>query len=274
MAARKKTSNSKEIVKWDEQLARDAEIAAGMEANTGGGQFFNLQGGILSWQDAPIPGNQMPVVILDTIFENVYYEGKYDPDDPQPPMCYAFAREERELRPHSLVVEGKNQMCGTSGLCEGCEMNEWGSADVGRGKACKNTRRLAIIAAGQFDKFDKMELANENHFENTTVGFMKLPITSVKGYASYVKQVANALKRPPHGIFTKVKVIPDPKTQFKVLFEPIQSIGDELMGIIMKRREEAMSTIDFPYSLPEDEEAKPQRSKKKAAGKGRSRNRY
>jgi hypothetical protein len=270
MATTKKQAASKTtaLVKWDEELAKQAEVAAGMEANTGGGQFFSLKSGILAWQDAPLPNNQMAVVVLDSILENVYYEGKYDPDTPQGPVCFAFGREEKTLAPHELVIEGGNQMCGASGLCSGCEMNEWGSSDVGRGKACRNTRRLALIPAGTFNQAGKFELFDdEEHFASTAIGFMKLPVTSVKGYASFVKQVAGALRRPPFGIVTKVKVVPDPKSQFKVLFEPIMNLPDELMSVIMQRHEEAKSTIDFPYQPNDEEQAPPPKRGSRAAQK-------
>src|SRR5690348_16945798 len=76
------------IAKWDEELAKFATQAAAMEVNAGGGQFFSTQGGILSWMDSPIPGNQMAVIILDSIMENVYYESHYDPSTPSGPTCF------------------------------------------------------------------------------------------------------------------------------------------------------------------------------------------
>lgn len=270
MATTKKATASKTtaLVKWDEELAKQAEIAAGMEANTGGGQFFSLKSGILSWQDAPLPNNQMAVVILDSILENVFYEGKYDPDTPQGPTCFAFGRDEKDMAPHQIVIDGGTKMCGASGLCSGCEMNEWGSSDVGRGKACRNTRRLAMIPAGTFNQAGKFELIDdEEHFASTAIGFMKLPVTSVKGYASFVKQVAGALRRPPFGIVTKVKVVPDPKSQFKIVFEPIMNLPDELMSAIMQRHEEAKSTIDFPYRPNDEEQAPPPKRGSRAAQK-------
>lgn len=242
------------VVRWDEELAKQAEIAASMEADVGGGQFFSMKSGILSWQGAPLPGNQMAVIILDSILENVYYTGKYDPEMPQSPTCFAFGREEKAMRPHQIVVESGNNQAAT---CADCKMNEWGSAETGRGKACRNTRRLAMIPAGTFNQAGKLELIeDEGHYASSSVGYMKLPVTSVKGYANFVKQVAGALRRPPFGIVTKVKVVPDPKTQFKVVFEPIMNVPDRLMGAVMKRHEEIKAVIDFPY-LPNDEEVTP-----------------
>jgi hypothetical protein len=264
---RKKTSKKKALTKWDDQLAREAEIAAKAEANTGGGQFFSTQGGVLSWQEAPLPNNEMAVIILDTIFENVYYEGAYDADNPSPPTCFAFAHDEDELEPHQVVVDAEQHQSLEG--CANCEWNEFGTADVGRGKACRNTRRLAMIPAGTFARDGSLELFEDpGHYASTTLGFLKLAVTSVKGYANYVKQIAGALQRPPFGVITRVSVVPDTKTQFKILFEPLEKVSDELMATIMERREEAMSIIDFPYPLEfEDEEPVQPRRRKKVAKK-------
>jgi hypothetical protein len=79
-----------------------------------------------------------------------------------------------------------------------------------------------------------------------------------------VKQVAGALKRPPHAIVTKVSVRPDPSSQFKVVFEPIVQAPDEIIPVLMKRHDEAKSLIDFPYQLDSAEEGeKPAKTKAK-----------
>lgn len=255
--AAKKASKSTAIAKWDEELAKFAEESAKMEENSGGGQFFSIRAGVLSFQDNQLPNNEMAVIIIDSIIENTYYEGEYDPDVPAAPTCFAFGRVEDEMAPHKLVFEAGNQQCGTSGLCDGCEMNEFGSADKGRGKACKNTRRLAMIPVGRFTKDGSLDLIEDlEHYQTVEPGYMKLPVTSVKGYSTFVKQVATSLKRPPFGIITKVKVIPDPKSQFKVIFEPLMNVPDELMGAVMKRHEDIKAVIDFPY-VPFEEEEKP-----------------
>lgn len=253
-ATARKTSESTALVNWDEELAKQAEVAAGMEANSGGGQFFSMRGGQLSFNDSPMPGNQMAVVIIDSIFENVYYGGRYDPENPAPPTCFAFGRDE-DMSPHDVVVKAEQAQHDS---CKGCPLNEWGSSDVGRGKACRNTRRLAIIPAGTFDQQNRFQAIDDlDHFASATIAYMKLPVTSIKGYASFVKQVAGALRRPPHGIFTKVRVEPDAKTQFRVIFEPLSQIPNGILPAIMKRHEEAKSLIEFPYNLEMEERAPP-----------------
>lgn len=243
------------VVKWDEELAKQAEVAAGMENSTASGAFFSLKGGILAFNDAPVPNNQMGVIILDSILENVFYEGKYDPENPSGPSCFAFGRDDKTLQPHEVVKKAGSDM---HPQCSGCALNEWGSAETGRGKACRNSRRLALIPAGNFNASGKFELNDDpEHYATAAMAFLKLPVTSVKGYAAFVKQVAGALKRPPHGIITKVSVRPDPSSQFKVVFEPISQVPNELMGAIMQRHKEAMSVIEFPYQLADPEAEKP-----------------
>lgn len=252
MATKKATGTA--LAKWDEELARQAQMAAAVEESTATGQFFGLKSGVLTLNDTPMPNNEMAVIVLDGILENVFYEGAYDPDNIQSPKCFAFGREEKTLEPHKIVIEAGNSMAGASGLCAGCEMNEWGSAETGRGKACRNTRRLAMIPAGTFENGKFKAFTDAEQFESSNMAFMKLPVTSVKGYAAFVKQVVGALKRPPHAIFTKVSVRPDANTQFKVAFEPLSQVPDELLEVVMTRHSEAKEMIESPYT-PFDEEA-------------------
>jgi len=195
-----KKKPSKAVTNWEEQLAEQANNAAKMEENTGGGEFFNLSGGTLSFNDSPMPNNEMAVIILDHILENVYYPDKYDPDTPAAPQCFAFGREEDEMEPHTICTDSENNQS-TEGCIE-CEHNEWGSADTGRGKACRNTRRLCLIAAGTFSKDGEFEMFDdEKYWARAPNAYLRLPVTSVKGYASWVKGIASGLKRPPHGVF-------------------------------------------------------------------------
>ena len=244
---------STELANWDEELAREAAAAAATEANAGGSEFFSLKAGVLSFGGNNLDGNQMAAVIVDSTFENVYYEGDYDPDNPQPPMCFAFARDESELAPHPTVVEAGNAQHET---CKGCPHNEWGSADKGRGKACRNTRRLALLPAGTFKgpHKDQLEVADEDYFEKAPFGMLRLPVTSVKPYANFVKQVAGVLRRPPYSIITRIHVVPDAKTQFQVQFEPLLNLSNSMLPIIKQRREEAGLQIANPYPIAEEVE--------------------
>lgn len=246
-------SKTTAVANWDEELAAQAAAAQAMEESTSTGSFFSTAGGILSFNDAPMPNNEMAVLIADHILENRYYETAYDPNAVSPPTCFAFGRDDKTIAPHITVVEAKQSMAGASGLCAGCEMNEWGSANVGRGKACSNIRRLAVVSAGSFDKDGRFDMTDENQLLAAPIAFIRVPVTSVKGYAAFVKQVAGVLHRPPHGVFTRIKLVLDPSTQFKMTFEVLESVPNTHLPVAMQRHDEAKEVIEQPYSLEQPE---------------------
>lgn len=242
--AAKKTGTA--MVAFEERLRQEANIAAAVEENVGsGGQMIGTRGGRLSFGGAEIPGNKMNVVIIDHILENHLYEGRFDPDTPQTPICFAFGRVEQEMAPHEKSSEPQNDMC------KGCPMNEWGSADTGSGKACKNVRRLALITEDQLEDV-----------ESAQVAYLKVPVTSVKGWAGYVRQLANTLGRPPLGVVTEVSLVPDPKSQFKMQFKLVEEINDpEVLEALFAKKEVVSKEIDFPYNPPSDEDERPARGR-------------
>jgi len=285
-AAKKATATKKpgtSMAAWDEQLAKYAEQAAATEANTGSGmKSFALKSGVLSFDGEALPNSEMAVIILDHILANEYFDTDYDPDTPQPRACFALGRDAIAMAPHESVVAAGQAQHAT---CQGCLMNEFGSAVKGRGKACGNRRRLIVIPAGTFDKrsgeFKMIE--DESHYEQAQGAFLNLPVMSAQGYARYVKQLKGSLNRPPFAVVTRVKVVPDAKSQFLVTFEAIEELPAELIGTIIKRHEEAEELIMVPFSLVADdqEEAAPKKggkatSKKPAAktATGNARKKY
>jgi hypothetical protein len=239
------------IANYDEEFAKHAAAYAGMESSAALGSFFKLRGGQLTFQDAPVPGNRMAVVILDHVLENVWYDKDFDPDSPSSPACYAFGRDERSLAPHEEAPDKQAETCAV------CPKNAWGSDPKGgRGKACSNTRRLALIPAGSISASGAFEArASVDDFANAPMAFLKIPVTSVKGFAGFVQQTASALKRPPFGLFTKVSVVPDAKVQFRVQFEPLEAAPKPLAATLFKRHEDAASKIIFAYPAFEESTA-------------------
>lgn len=274
MATKAKTPGTA-VVDWEKEMAQQAEIAAAAQRSMGGGgKFFSMKAGQLSFDGTPLPGNMMAVIVLADVMENSYYDAAYDADTPTSPKCFAFAKNEDDLEPLD-EVDKDPYFDRQHDTCNGCPQNEWGSATTGRGKACKNVMRLAMIPAGAYTKGPgrtaglELEMYDDTeHFEKCDVAFMKLPVMSVKNYSMYVKGLAGEMRRPPHGVFTNVTVEPDQKSQFKVVFEVIDKVPDELMAIIMKRHKLADDTIAFPYTPPmEREDTTPKPANKKLARK-------
>lgn len=256
MRANQRNGATGAIVKWEEEFAKAAAEQAAMQQASGGGQFFSTQGGNLSWDGETMPDNQMPVIILDSILENAYYDGPYNPDDPQPPACFAFGRKAEEMEPHSVCTEAGTAQ---EGPCAECPMNEFGSAEQGRGKACKNTQRLAMLPAGMYRNGKFQAEDDEERILAAPIGFLKLPVTSVRGFAGYVRRLAEVIHRPTWGVVTKVKVVPDSKTQYKVTFEAEENLDTSIAAAVRKRVEEVRTQIEFPYAAKEAK-AKPARN--------------
>ena len=252
MAAKKQPT--KALALYDEELAQLAQEAADQEANTGGGQFFSTRGGILAFAGAPIPNNEMVVIVLDSILVNAFYPGDFDPDAPQSPTCYAFGRNDKTMKPHADSEEPVSEEC------EGCPNNEFGSASKGRGKACKNGRRIALLPAGNIDRNGEFEAyEDEGEFAKGQVGFLNLAPTSINSYGAYVKQINAALKKPPLSVFTKVSLVPDPKAQFKVVFENLGPVSEDLVPVLLARFREVRPALEFPFPKAEAREEAPRR---------------
>lgn len=261
-----KKSAGTAMTQWDEELAKYAAASATAEANAGSGlQSFSLKAGVLSIDDNAMPNNEMAVIVLDAIFENVYYEEEYDPDNPSPPSAYALGRDEDELRwSEDSIPKYAGELCSES------DINQWGSADKGRGKACRNLRRLLMIPAGTLDKRTgefKM-VTDEEHYAKVKPAFMKLPPTSTTNWSNYVKQLNGSLRKPSFVIATLVKVVPDTKSQFKVTFEALEEMPAELFEVLLRRHKEAEQLIMQPYDMSERDQPRERTSRRVAPARG------
>lgn len=260
MAVKKPATNA--LASYDEQIALLAQEAASQEANTGGGASITVKAGKLTMSGEEVPNNQLAAIILDAVMLNTYYDQQMDPDDPVPPVCYAFGRDEKVMAPHVDAPDPKSESC------EACEMNQWGSADRGRGKACGNTRRLAMIPAGTLDKDGDFTPYDLSDLKAAAIVYMRVPPTSISIFANYVKQLSTVLKKPSCLLFTKVSTVPDAKSQYKFKFEALEEVPEELIGMLLDRHQEARSGIEFPYqAVTEVEGPRRPAAKKKASAR-------
>lgn len=247
------------IVNYKEKLKQQAQDAVRQE-QVSGGTMLSTRGGILTYGDETLPGNQACVIILDSVKENTYYTAKFDPDQPAAPVCYAFGRGpagEDAMAPHESMQTDLTYFKPQADECGKCPWNEWGSADKGKGKACQNRRRLALIPAGFYEaKRGSRDLAlnmftDPGDFKTAEIAHIKLPVLSVKNYGDYLDQLLQTVQLPAHGVFTRLYVEPDAKAQYKVCFEFLEEVPDALLEVIMARHEEALNAPFKGYMAPE-----------------------
>lgn len=228
MATKPKTPGTS-VILWETEMKAAALKKASVEKTFDGGKRINIQGGFLMIDDELVEGNSLDVVILSSVHINEYYNSVYTPGQPTVPVCYAFGDEtlddpEASMAPLSTVDEVQNP------TCEGCWANQMGSADTGRGKACKNGRRLMVVTDDALESPEALAAAEERS--------INVPVMSVKNWAKYVKDVlAETMSRPCYGVVTTIAPVPDPKSQFKVTFKFKELINfDQPLWDAMKAR--------------------------------------
>lgn len=127
-------------------------------------------------------------------------------------------------------------------------MNEWGSAGEGRrGKACKETRRLAVIPADSLDSVEDLVGAE--------LAMAKIPVTSVANWSNYVHKTSAVDGLPFWAVLTEMSVKPHIKNQFEVNFNREEVIDDtDALAAIMKKVEMVDAFVMAPYSIAADED--------------------
>ena len=210
-----------QIALFEDQLA--AMAMETVKAEQTGAAFLSTKSGVLTYRGNPVTDNKLSCVILAAPVERLYYDQRYDPTKIVGPKCFAIAQVATGMGPAKNVESPEHS------TCEGCPKNEWGSAtNGGKGKACRETRRLLVIPADSIGSPEAVAVAE--------VAALRPPVTSLKNYATYVQTIAATLKRPPLAVVTEIAVVSDAKTQFKVVFNMVKAIDDmAIIQAIMKR---------------------------------------
>ena len=225
-----------EVINWQAEL--NALTVATAEAEKPSGNWISFKGGVLTIGGNPMKGNRVEAIILHAVFENQWYKEKYDPTNPTSPHCYAIGETEDDLKPHPNALAPQND------TCAGCPKNEWKSdPNGGKGKACKNVRRLAMIAAP--------DASTPEGVQKAEVAVAKLPVTSVKNWSTYASQIASVLKLPPLAVRTEMLLEPDAKTQYQVNFLLVDKIEDgAIIQALLNKRRETTDMIMTGYDKP------------------------
>lgn len=193
LAVPKKTSSA--VVSIQEQLMAQAAAMAGRIAPSAGSVIKLTKDKKFHLPDGRKIDGPIDLVIIDFVSRNKYYDRPFDASKPMAPACYATNPNPLELAPNDNVPEKQNDEC------KGCWANEYKSAPNGKGKACKNTRYLAVMMA---DAPTDSEL-----------WFLEVSPTGLKNFDSYVPSVVRMFTMPPIAAITEVAF--DEDTDFQLL---------------------------------------------------------
>lgn len=161
---------------------------------------------------------EIQVVIIDFTSRNEYYDGAFDKNNIRPPACFAIGDVPSELVPSANSPEKQADSCAE------CPMNQFGSA--GAGKACKNTRVLAVVPA--------------DADENDPIWTIKVSPTAIKGFDGYVRNVQRMFGVPVVGVITTISF--DENSDYAQL-KFSDPVPNENAGIHLGRIDEAKELL-------------------------------
>lgn len=242
MATRKKpaskavaTRKTTDVANIDELLAQEA---AGIQDQIGAPSSNKIRTAdkVFTFPDGTVTPEPIRVVILDFVSQNKLYEGKYDPNNPIPPVCFAIGKVLKDMVPSDNSLTKQCDNCGQ------CPNNEFGSD--GNGKACKNTRVLAVMAPDATEDDEVMTL--------------EVSPTGLKSYDAYVATVTRLYGKPPIAVTTEVSF--DENVSYSTLRfgnpEPNSNLA-----VHFAKREEAQVMITAEPDMSNAEAPKPARGK-------------
>lgn len=164
------------------QLLEEAEGAA-FAFEGGGSAKITVDKGSATFKNMDL-GSEFDVVILAAAAQKTWYDRPYVKDDVISPACwYVGTESETEWAPSELSPVRQ------SDTCVECPLNAYGSSSTGKGKACGEKYRLAMVAA--------------DDTECKEIGVMTIPTTSIKNF----KKLAATCKRAGVAFFGVVVTV-------------------------------------------------------------------
>ena len=202
--------------------------------------------------------DELEAIVVDFCAANFYYTEAYDRGNVTPPACFALG-----LEPAGLEASDNSpdKQCAS---CAACWANQFGSS--GKGKACQNTRLLALLTP--------------DADAETPLYLLKVSPTAVKNFDAHVNSVANSFKMPVRAVVTQISF--SQESEYATLrFKTLRPAEKDLLLVAHGRLEEArkrlltepdVSALKAANDAPKKTKAKPAPVKalpKKAAAGGK-----
>lgn len=251
MSKKQSKSTSKALVNWDEEFTNLAKETS-KHAKVSEGKFLSFAGGRMSFAGEDIPDDEIKCIIVGWVYHNAYYDPKvrFDPKNPQAPICYAFDEappEDGNMAPLDSVPDKQCDNCGE------CPFQQWESAKQGKGKACKNTIRLALISESDLEDIEEAEVI-----------YASIPPKSLKNFLKYAVEVRDKAKRPLWSVITLLSRLPDDESQFRLTFKNEELIEDKKLFQPLKDLWlDQKDKINFPYVVRENSQKSSSKKEKK-----------
>jgi len=200
---------------------------------------ISLQGGRIRYRDTDL-GNSIEVVIIATLASRAWYSSGFQPNNITPPDCYSFDMES----PHP--ASGDKQ----SASCAECELNQFGTAENGKGKACKEGYRIALMHADAVRK-------GASKIAAADIPSLRLSVSASKTFGKFLAGLASRYDGIPFAVIALLEVEPDSKFQYAASWSVVEELDADTVEALGGRFEESLRMLTSPYPvLTEDQKKK------------------
>lgn len=228
--------------RFDRELAT---VKARLSAPSGD-RITVTQGKKFKLPDGRTHEGPLDAIIVDFVSFYTLYDKTYDPNGIEPPKCFSLGMEPAGLVPSPNSAEMQSESCAA------CWANQFGSASVGKGKACNNSRLLALL--------------DPNGDEKTPLMLLKVSATALRGFDGYVANVIRAFGVPVRGVLTEIDFNPDVDYASLTFGNP-RPLDDDLLLLADSRQEEALERLLTEPTYNPPTEAAPAPAKTRAPAK-------
>jgi hypothetical protein len=237
-------------------LQADATDAAANVKVFGDRNLISIKGGVFSFNGENL-GKELDCVILASANMNEYYAGAFDPNvKGVTPGCYALSISGKDMAPHTGSPDKQHP------TCDGCRATKIGTASVGKGRACKQKVRIALLHAE--------DASNAEAVTEALIAQVNVPAMSVGNFGAFVKVLAGDVnhKMPTYAVLTRITLEPHPTYQIVMKFQPLSGIADAetLLAIQSRARSEAKDLVLAPFQAKKDDEEPGKKAKKPLPG--------
>lgn len=210
---------STELVNIEAELQKQALAIASRVAAPSGNRIRITQAKTFKLPDGSESSGPIDCVIVDFAAAHYYYTTPYSENNPIPPACFALSFDANTLTPSVNSPDKQAEFCAV------CPQNQFETAANGKGKACRNTRQLAVLPV--------------NATEETPIWLLSVSPTAIQAFDKYVTMVARKFG-PPMKVVTKIGF--DPTASYATL-----RFGDAQpnlnLELAFKRQEEARQLL-------------------------------
>ena len=163
--------------------------------------------------------DEFDAVVVDFVAANYYYTDPFDRGNIIPPACFAISMEPGGM------VPSENSPDVQAGACASCWANQFGTN--GKGKACQNTRLLAVLPL--------------DADISTPFAILKVSPTAIRAFDSYAGNVARKHSMPVRAMVTQFSFSEDQYSS--VRFTEMGFAEKDLVLLANGRKEEALARL-------------------------------